>query len=347
MKPDFPAHLGTPVWRTRVGSSPRSVVWSAEVGSTPVIVKQAIGGSDVAARFARELTALRLAASADPPLAPRVLGADPDHHVLVLEHLAAGPLPPDWPVRYATALARLHSTTVPDGVLPRWSPPGERDVAAFLGFARALDVAVPRLAGGELHALLDRLATPAGSLLHGDPCARNDLYTSAGLRFVDFEQAALGDGSTELAYLRIGFPTCWLFSAPDAEVLADAERAYRATVAAPVGDLTDACAGWLVRGDALVEKAMRDTTDHLAAAVREDWAWGTATARQRLVHRLGVVADVATDDTALPVFGRLCAELRDAARIRWPRLRPVPTNRATARILRSARTPRWQRTNSP
>jgi hypothetical protein len=64
------------------------------------------------------------------------------------------------------------------------------------------------------------------------------------------------------------------------------------------------------------------------------------------VHRLGVVADSATDDTALPVFGRLCTDLLDAARDRWRGLRPPPTDRATARIRRSARTWQWRRAGS-
>lgn len=335
------AELGAPTWRRRLQSSPRSVVWTAELGSTPVVVKQVVGGSDPAARFDREVTALRLAARAEPPVAPTLLGVDAGHRVLVLEYVAGGPLPGDWLVGYATALARLHATTTEADAdaLPRWRGPGTDDVLAFLTLARALGAAVPRLVGGELTALAGRLAEPSGyALLHGDPCPSNDLHTPAGMRLVDFEQASLGDGIAELAYLRIGFPTCWCATAPTPSALADAEHAYRsawraATGTDPAGDLTDACAGWLLRGDALVEQARRDTTDHLAALPTTDWAWGTATARQRLLHRLGVVAELATDDTALPAFGRLCADLSDLAAARWPDLRPLPTDRATAPII--------------
>jgi hypothetical protein len=49
------------------------------------------------------------------------------------------------------------------------------------------------------------------------------------VRFVDFENAAWGDGLVELAYLRIGFPTCWCALAPERTLLAAAEAAYRAT----------------------------------------------------------------------------------------------------------------------
>jgi tRNA A-37 threonylcarbamoyl transferase component Bud32 len=304
-------------------------VWLAELGSTPVVIKQVVGGATAAARFTRETTALRLAARVDPPVAPAVLGVDADHQVMVLEHIAGGPAPEDWIVGYATALARLHAaTTAADAAaLPGWSGPDARDVDAFMAFAAALAADVPDAVADELAALVARLSTPAGfALLHGDPCPANDLYTTCGVRFVDFEQASLGDGITELAYLRIGFPTCWCATAPDPALVAEAESAYRtAPGTEPAGDLADACAGWLIRGDALVERAHRDGTDHLAVASREDWMWGTATARQRLLHRLGVVADLATD--RLAALGRLAADLRGRMLTAWPALEPLPARR--------------------
>ncbi|HEX3593310.1 MAG TPA: hypothetical protein VHV74_27105 [Pseudonocardiaceae bacterium] len=332
-KPDYGERLrdtlGTPRWLRGLGSSPRSVVWTADIGSTPVVVKQATGGADAAVRFDREVTALRLAARADPPVAPRLLGTDDERHVLVLERLAGDPPGEDWVVRYAVALARLHSTTTEAdaGALHRWEPPGERDVVAFLAFADRFEVAASP-------AVLDRLtaltAPAAGwALLHGDPCAGNDLYPGGGARLVDFEQASLGDGRVELAYARIGFPTCWCVTAPPPALLAEAEAAYWATLGTPPADLTDACAGWLIRGDALVEKAYRGTADHLAGATTRDWPWGTATARQRLLHRLAVVA--ALDDTE---FGNCCAVLRERMLARWPGLRPLPADRTRAPIIR-------------
>lgn len=343
MTPDYGdalrARLGAPTWLTRLGSSPRSLVWLAEVGGTPVVVKQATGGADAGSRFDREVTALRLAARAVTPVTPALLGVDAEHRVLVLERLTDGPLPADWPVRYATALARLHATTTAadEGVLPRWVPPGRAEAEEFETFALALGVPVPVEVVGEIGALLDRLAAPSGfALLHGDPCAGNDCYAT-GARFVDLEQAALGDGMTELAYLRIGFPSCWCVTAPAAELIDAAERAYRAewrrtTGTEPVGSLADACAGWLLRGDALVPKDDRGTGDLLARAVAADWPWGTATARQRLLHRLGVVA--ALDSAELAGFRRLCGRIRAAMAARWPELAPLPADRATAEIIR-------------
>ncbi|WP_248961072.1 phosphotransferase family protein [Sphaerisporangium perillae] len=327
--------LGSPTGARRLDSSPRSRVWRAELGGTTVVIKQMVDGPDASLRFGREVTALRLASRADPPLVPAILGTDPGRRVMVLEYVDSHDPPEDWVVGYGAALARLHATATPDdaGALPRWSPPSLDDVSAFLALAAELGLPASAAVSAELGGLVDRLQrTARHSLLHGDPCPGNDLHTSGGLRFVDFEQAALGDGLVELAYLRIGFPTCWCVTAPPEPLLRRAEEAYRtawrdATGAELQGDLADACAGWLLRGDALVEKAHRQGIDHLARIPREDWHWGTATARQRLLHRLGVVAETTRDHARLAGLGEFCAAMRGRVLTRWPALQPLPSRR--------------------
>src|SRR6478752_2706068 len=73
------AALGSPGVIRRLPSSPRSRVWLVEFGRSPAIVKQITGGSeaDAGARFAREVTALRLARRVRPAVVPDVLGTDP------------------------------------------------------------------------------------------------------------------------------------------------------------------------------------------------------------------------------------------------------------------------------
>ena len=326
--------LGAPRDASRLSSSPRSRVWRVELADGPAVVKQIVEGPDADERFARELTALRIAARARPPIVPDVLGTDPAERVLVLAEVAHRPPRPDWIVEYASTLARLHATGRPDdrGSLPTWDSPGDGDVRAFLALAGSLGVAVDGGVSGELEQLVKRLEQARGdALLHGDPCPGNDLHTDAGVRFVDFEQASLGNGLVELAYLRIGFPTCWCAIRPPQALIEQAEAAYRAAWLAstgddPAGDLTDACAGWLLRGDALVERRLRGR-DHLARIPVEDWTWGTASARQRLVHRLGVVAELAVDRADLRQFQVLCGQMRVAMVRTWPKLGPLPANR--------------------
>ncbi|RSS57865.1 aminoglycoside phosphotransferase family protein [Streptomyces sp. WAC07061] len=329
------AGLGTPRRARRLGSSPRSRVWRVVLPDATVVVKQVVGGPDADERYAREVTALRLAARGDSPVVPALLAADPGERVLVLEHLEHRPPDGDWIVGYAGALARLHAVTGPGdaGALPRWRGAGRADADAFLRLAGALDVPVAPRVTDELYELVERLGRAEGhALLHGDPCPGNDLHTAAGVRFVDFEQASLGSGMTELAYLRIGFPTCWCVTSAAEPSLRRAEGAYRdawraATGSEAPGDLTDACAGWLLRGDALVERAHRDGADHLARIPRRDWTWGTATARQRLVHRLGVVAEMAAGHDSLGGLGGLGAAMRRSMLERWPALGPFPAER--------------------
>lgn len=309
----------------RLSSSPRSRVWRAD----RVVVKQIVDSPGAAQRYAREVAALRIAGRASPPVAPALLDTDPDNLALVLEYVDNRRPARDWIVDYAAALARLHATGRPDDVaaLPRWSGPTFVDVEAFVSLAQAMGVSVSSQVSGELGELVQRLDQLGGhALLHGDPCPGNDLHTDNGVKFIDFEQASLGNGLVELAYLRIGFPTCWCVTVADPQLLARAEAAYR-TVLDPPGDLTDACAGWLLRGDALVERAHRETVNQLARLLDEDWAWGTATGRERLLHRLAVVATLTADRPDLHDFSRLCTAMRHRMLDRWPWLAPVPSAR--------------------
>jgi hypothetical protein len=328
------ASLGAPGRVRLLDSSPRSRVWRVEFAGERAIVKQVVDAGDrlhsADERFGRELTGLRLAARG--PVGPAVLGADSTERVMVLEYLDDLGGTDDWLPGYAAALARLHALTGADdaGALPPWQGPRAADADAFLAFAAALEVPVPAGVPGELAALLGRI-DPAGhyALLHGDPCPGNDLWTADGVRFVDFEHASLGDGIVELAYLRAGFPTCWCAMSVPATPLAEVEAVYRSTWRAAtgrdvdvVGALADACAGWLIRGDALVERAHRDGVDHLARATVADFDWGYVSARERLLHRLGVVAETAHEP--LRELGLLAGRLRARLGGIGPGLRPLP-----------------------
>jgi tRNA A-37 threonylcarbamoyl transferase component Bud32 len=335
----FRSVVGDPAESVLIDSSPRSRVWRVDVhGALPVIVKQILKGSDnpadADARYRRELTALRLAGRAtEPAVAPMVLTADATSRTMVLQYLEGVGVVDEWLPGYAESLARLHSLTGPAdaGTLPGWRGPTPADVESFLSLARTLDVPVRSRVWNELGGLIGRLdPTAHHALLHGDPCPGNDVHTSSGVQFVDFEQASIGNGLVELAYLRIGFPTCWCAMSVANAQLIEAENVYRSTwrdltgTEVP-GDLADACAGWLIRGDALVEKAHRQTIDHLARLTSEDFMWGYVSARERLLHRLDVVASMANDHDRLHEFGRLCTAMAGRLRQRWPNLRSLPT----------------------
>ncbi len=357
----LPSSPRSRVWRVTLRGGERVVVKQVTdqggAGSwRPAGVAQAVRAGDASAeadgRFAREVAGLRAAGRAlagGEPVAPAVLGVDAAARVMVLEFVEDRGAPADWMPGFADALARLHArgTAGDAAVLPAWRGPSEADVEAFLRFAAALGAPAPGGIEDELGGLVRRLdlpardpAGPAGldpagagaarpvGLLHGDPCPGNDLWSSGGVRFVDFEQAAVGDGLVELAYLRIGFPTCWCAMGVPGASAAEVEGIYRdswrrVTGREVAGDVVDACAGWLVRGDALVERAHRESVDHLARAVAADFDWGYVSARERLAYRLGVVAGLAGGGP-LEHLGRLCGDLRHRLLARWPALRPLP-----------------------
>ncbi|MFD7867708.1 phosphotransferase family protein [Streptomyces sp. NPDC057682] len=333
--------VGTPRRATLLDSSPRSRVWRVRLADgRQVAVKQITDdgapGVDAGSRFAREVAALRLAGRATAPaVAPVLLATDPEVRIMVLELLDTSAQPEDWLPGYAEALARLHALTGPDdaGTLPAWAGPTAADAESFLALARALDVPVPPRVPDELDALLVRLdPAPHHALLHGDPCPGNDVHTAGGVRFLDFEGASLGNGLIELAYLRIGLPTCWCAMSVTGAPLAEAEGIYRSTWRDLTGrevpgDLADACAAWLIRGDSLVERAERGTVDQFARVPGKDFEWGYITARERLVHRLDVVAGLARDHDGLESLGRLCSDLANRLLTHRPAPRPLPTHR--------------------
>jgi hypothetical protein len=327
------AALGAPVLVRELPSSPRSRVWLVEFDGEPAIVKQIVGRPDAGRRHAREEAALRLAGRARPPLVPAVLASDPGERVLVLEYLTDQRPGAQWMTDYAAALARLHACgrAAGAGLLPAWAGPGPADIEAFTALAGRLGAPVPPGLTDELRALVARLSAAADSsaqtggraLLHGDPCPGNAVHTAGGMRFIDLEQAGLGPGPAELAYLRIGWPTCWCATFVPEPVLGQAEAAYRsawrsATGTDPEGSLADACAGWLIRGDALVQRAERDGSMHLTRLPQEDWTWGTATARQRLAYRLDVVAGLADGQPALSGLAEVSRAMINRIRRDWP-----------------------------
>ncbi|WP_030717222.1 phosphotransferase [Streptomyces griseus] len=279
--------VGIPKRSTLLDSSPRSRVWRVQLADRSlVIVKQITDSGDTAA-------------DADTRFAREIAG-------LRLAGRAVGP-----------AVAPAVLATDPSSrvmVLEHVDDLGRTD-DWMPGYAEAL---------ARLHALTH-------ALLHGDPCPGNDLRTSDGVRFVDFERASLGNGLVELAYFRIGFPTCWCAMSVTGAPLAEVEDIYRTTWRGLTGhdvpgDLADACAGWLIQGDALVERAHRGTVDQFARVPTEDFTWGRVSARERLVHRLGVVAGLTRDHDHLRAVGRLSSTLAARLSAGPPALRPLPAH---------------------
>jgi hypothetical protein len=303
-----------------------------ELPGGPAVVKQVLdAGGDAVSRFRREVTALRFVAGVSPQVVPALLGVDEAERVMVLEYLPAGRSSEPWAVDYATALARLHAAGTAGAGLPRQARPTEEDVTAFLALATAVGVQISGGLHDELDAAVTRLANSGQrSMLHGDPCPDNTIRTSPGLRFVDLEHACSGDGIAELAYLRIGFPTCWCAQQIKSPHLAAAEAAYadtwRAATGRPVpSTMADACLGWLLTAGSLVEFERRAKgAAYFTDIIRADWRWGTASARQRLQHRARVVAAATEGHGELTAIHPFAENFATELARRWPAVRGLP-----------------------
>jgi Ser/Thr protein kinase RdoA (MazF antagonist) len=241
-----------------------------------------------------------------PGVAPRLLGGDGEHGLVVMEALPEvrsldesllGPDPAqarEDVLAWSRALAGLHAGTrgttagfaaararrgLPAHREPWWL---ERLSGAAPGFtAGARDHGVdPEAVEGDLDRIRAVLSSRHVALVHGDPCPDNVLITGPGCRLIDFERASMASAALDFAYLLSPFPSCWCFGLLPADLVATAIAAYEEAVAAAGVVLDDA---W---GEAVTAALA------LFAAVRiGDWrgrplddgdVWGTTTARPRL-----------------------------------------------------------------
>jgi hypothetical protein len=260
-----------------LGGSDRSVVARARVARNPfslprtLVVKHypgapPIGRSDP---FPFEVASCQLFTSMSPELRPSpvLIAHDPVARLLVMEDLgrsstladklfgpdsaAAGRCLLSW----ARALGRMQAATAGRekdfGALLRrlgeraWRDPmADEARAAFAGVAGllrdALGVVASPAAVQEAHDTARLLGgTRYRAFSPSDTCPDNNLVTSRGVRFVDFEWGCFRDVTLDAAYFRVPFPGCEAsFALPPgmADQLLDA---WRNEIAAVWPDLDD------------------------------------------------------------------------------------------------------------
>jgi Ser/Thr protein kinase RdoA (MazF antagonist) len=285
--------------------------------------------------FGVELAALEYLNAMPDPVAPRLLGADSQAGLFVMEDLGSGVtladslLTPDRAqaqadlAAYARALGSMHAWSLGrPGELAtlraRHTPgrePGSawlhvlaRDTQRFLTTITTLGLPTDGVAD-EVAGLGSMLADPRyQGLVHGDACPDNVVLIDGTCRVFDFERAGWGLISLDAAYLRAPFPSCWCFADLPADAAAPALDTYRACLEAAGTDLgpawdaamVAALGCWaVVRGGAAAE------------ALDEDREWGTTTARPRLVVWLGTFIDAAAAAGLLPRLQAVAEALRD------------------------------------
>jgi len=201
--------------------------------------------------------------------------------------------------------------------------------------ARAALLGVPEPAG-----LAAELATVAGLaratryrvFSPGDACPDNNLMTSDGARFVDFEDAGFHSVFFDAAYPRMPFSTCWCVFRLPAGLAAQAEAAYRSEASRVHADLADEAVWRRGVAQAMAAWTMNSMGWLLNRALAGDAPLShdrpAPGARQLLRHRWRVLAAELTAAGQLPALTALVTDLL-AATESWqvPELGPYPALR--------------------
>ncbi|GEL19044.1 hypothetical protein [Pseudonocardia asaccharolytica] len=260
-----------------LGGSDRSVVARARVARNPfsmprtVVVKHYIAepDRDRPDPFHYEVASCQLftALPADIRPSPEIIAYDPQTRLLVLEDLGRSSTLADklfgsdaagaqrCLLSWARGLGRMQAATAGRendfGALLRrlgeraWRDPVADDARAAIAglpdlLTSALGVTPSAAAIGQAHATARLLGgTRYRAFSPSDTCPDNNLVTSRGVRFVDFEGGCFRDVALDAAYFRVPFPGCEAsFALPDGMGEAMLE-AWRDEIVAVWPDLDD------------------------------------------------------------------------------------------------------------
>ena len=328
-------HAAEPLWD-------RGHVFRLHLASgRAVILKRKRGQEPNGAQlFAAELAALDYLNAMPVPVAPRLLGADAQAGLLLMEDLGEGATLADSLmaagrervqaelIAYARALGSLHAWSMGhtgeaagprahhgpgDEAGPRWRDAVQRGKEPFLAAAATLGIASDGVAGeiDQVHRMI--IGTSYLGLVHGDPCPDNVRLIDGTCRILDFEYAGWGPVAYDAAYLLAPFPSCWCFARLPAEVAAPAVEAYRARLAAAGIELGP---DWESLTTAVLAAAFLGRGQVFAEALDRDHEWGTTTMRPRLLAWLRSFTARAGDGT-LPRLQATAAALLDRLTGRW------------------------------
>jgi hypothetical protein len=235
-----------------------------DAGGT-VVVKTYPRTAEGASCFAAEAAGLEVAGGS--ALAPAFLGADARLQLVVMSDLGGGGRSLadvlltgsaaeartallDWAAACGrlSVLTHAHRSAF-DTLAARYlaDRPDERHLAGLPGRVlaaaeNAAKMGVPApvgLASELAEVAAAAAADPYAVFSPGDICPDNNLLTSAGVKFVDFEEAGFHPVFLDAAYITMPFSTCWCVFRFPPELSAGAEAAYREQVSAVWPDLTD------------------------------------------------------------------------------------------------------------
>ena len=295
------------------------------------------GNADGRSVFSVELASLEILADMPVPVAPRLVGHDPDTLVLVMEDLPPGRsladsllLGTEEEVRagllaYGTSLGAVHAWTLGrsgefNSLRRRYAPDSELR-SFWVVLAEAGRGQLNRLAGelGMSAAAVDRDLTEVLEILqgdryscfiHADACPDNVRVIDGTCRLFDFEVSAAGCATLDFGYLVAPFPSCWCFGPLPDELAHEAQAAYWKTFSASGAVPGDA---WKVATAAALACYLVSRVGGLEDFLAGSLTWGTTTGLPRLL--MWATAALACAETAevFPGLRSVFSHLRERA----------------------------------
>lgn len=287
------------------------------------------------------------------PVSPRFYGGDAQAGFFVLEDLGEhhslvdpllhgdAPRAENSLLSFAASLGRMHARTAGRvgeyTALYRERFPGAKPFATELedmdtrieearAAVAALGVPLTAALEEELHGMMQSMRQPGPFLtfIHADPCPDNEFDMGIRNLLIDFELGHYGHALYDAVYPRMIWPSCWCANRLPDEVVQRWEARYREELARGVPEARED-ALW---EDALLQqcgfKLMMTLNWHIAYALREDYEWGIATLRQRILSRLAAFIASADEFRRLPALRAMASELLPILRARWAETPDLP-----------------------
>jgi hypothetical protein len=258
-----------------LGGSKLSTVVRVRVASSPfslprTLVVKRYEQSTPSEAFVREAVSYQLftALTADERMCPELYAHDSGAGVIVIEDLGRAPTLADKLLgddargaerallSWARSLGRLHATTAGreadfDALMRRLSaarvkgdPLAVNGPAAIERLPQLLEDALGVQTPAHVFERAERTRWLLATSRHrafspSDLCPDNNLITSRGVRFLDFEGGCVRNIMLDAAYLRVPFPSCWCAFALPAGMTDAMFAAWRAEVRVMWPDLAD------------------------------------------------------------------------------------------------------------
>lgn len=291
-------------------------------------------------RVATERAALEFLAKIDFPSAPRLIGADLEGGVLILEDISPSTPLADLLRRQgvAASLAHLHEFARASGALSAATagrseayrairalygpvdPTNGRLLGLGEGWAdtrhimEAFGLSMTTTAEGELAEAVERLLHPGAFLAfsNGDPEANNFLVSERGGWLIDFETSDFRHALTSATWIHVPGPA-WITVAPEA-VQADLEQTYRSALSQGVPEAEDD----RLFGEGMAAACATMAYERLNRVSILDKRPVGDPSRVQMVATLEAAARVAQRHRALLHLAGWLERAADGLRARWP-----------------------------